>query len=49
MISCIVGKLPMGLTALLSMCACWIMYDEFMSKFSRQEDGKLLYMGEAVR
>ena len=28
---------------------CWIMYDEFMSKFSRQEDGTLLYMGEAVQ
>lgn len=27
---------------------CWIMYDEFMSKFSRQEDGTLLYMGETV-
>ena len=27
---------------------CWIMYDEFMSKFSRQGDGTLLYMGEAV-
>lgn len=28
---------------------CWIMYDEFMSKFSRQEDGTLLYMGETVQ
>ncbi len=27
---------------------CWIMYDEFMSKFSRLEDGTLLYMGEKV-
>ena len=26
----------------------WIMYDEFMSKFSRREDGTLLYMGEEV-
>jgi len=24
----------------------WIAYDEFMSKFSRREDGTLLYMGE---
>lgn len=27
---------------------CWLMYDEFMSKFSRREDGALLYMGEEV-
>ncbi|WP_194609902.1 alpha/beta hydrolase family esterase [Clostridium vitabionis] len=24
----------------------WLMYDEFMSRFSRREDGTLLYMGE---
>lgn len=26
----------------------WIMYDEFMSKFSRRTDGTLLYMGEEI-
>lgn len=25
---------------------CWIMYDEFMSKFTRNEDGTLFYMGQ---
>ena len=24
----------------------WIAYDEFLSKFSKTEDGKLLYMGK---
>lgn len=28
---------------------CWIMYDEFMSKFTRRQDGTLLYMGETVQ
>lgn len=27
----------------------WIAYDEFFSKFSKTEDGTLLYMGETVR
>ena len=26
----------------------WIAYDEFLSKFSKTEDGKLLYMGKQV-
>lgn len=28
---------------------CWLMYDEFLSRYTRDEDGTLRYMGEAVK
>jgi len=42
-----VGKVS-GMSHAIYPRESWIMYDEFMSKFCRKEDGTLMYMGEKV-
>ena len=42
-----VGKVA-GMSHAIYPRESWLMYDEFMCKFTRQSDGTLLYMGEKV-